>query len=86
MPGEHRAIQRIACGCTASCSSTSSRRWARIDERAGDRAHHTLYSRIKTGIGIKGLYARPTQYGMEKGIEYSKELGADEDKISVMAR
>jgi 5,5'-dehydrodivanillate O-demethylase len=53
-----------------------------IEERAGDQAHHTLYSRIKTGIGIKGLYARATQYGLEKGIEYSKELGADEDKIS----
>ncbi len=52
-----------------------------LGERADD-PRHTLYSRIKTGIGIKGLYARATQYGMEKGIEYSKELGADDDKIS----
>ncbi len=32
--------------------------------------------------GIKGLYAKPTQYGMEKGILYSKELGADRDYTS----
>jgi len=34
------------------------------------------------GKGIKGLYARPTQYGMEKGVIFSKELGAERDYVS----
>jgi len=33
----------------------------------------------KGGIGIKGLYAHTTEYGMEKGVDFSKELGADRD-------
>jgi 5,5'-dehydrodivanillate O-demethylase len=53
----------------------------RYDERAGTE-DHTLHSRIKSGIGIESLYAFPTQYGMEKGIRYSKALGADKDLTS----
>jgi 5,5'-dehydrodivanillate O-demethylase len=36
----------------------------------------------RSGVGIKGLYANPTPYGMEKGIEYSRELGAERDYSS----
>jgi 5,5'-dehydrodivanillate O-demethylase len=53
----------------------------KLEERAGD-SRHTLYSRIKMGIGIKGLYAKPTRYGMDKGVEYSKELGAESDRVT----
>lgn len=52
------------------------------DERSEDKQTFTVYQRIKSGVGIKGLYAHPTKYGMEKGIIYSKELGADEDRVS----
>ncbi len=51
----------------------------KFEERAGDEQMHTIYSRIRGGIGIKDLYARPTRYGMEKGVSFSKELGADAD-------
>ncbi len=34
---------------------------------------------VSGGVGIKGLYVRPTAYGMEKGVEFSKELGAARD-------
>ncbi len=32
------------------------------------------------GVGIKDLYVHETQYGMEKGVIFSKELGADADR------
>ena len=41
---------------------------------------HTVHTRVKTGIGIKEIYAYQTEYGFRKGIKYSKALGADEDK------
>ncbi|MDF2115459.1 Rieske 2Fe-2S domain-containing protein [Roseiarcaceae bacterium H3SJ34-1] len=44
-------------------------------------ATHTIHSRLEMGVGIKELYAKQTQYGMEKGIVYSKELGAKEDRV-----
>jgi 5,5'-dehydrodivanillate O-demethylase len=50
--------------------------------RSEDKQTFTVYSRIKMGVGIKGLYAHPTPYGMEKGVIYSKELGADDDRVS----
>ena len=53
----------------------------RYDERASDD-NHTIHQRIRTGVGIEELYAHPTRYGMEKGIFYSKALGADEDRVS----
>ncbi len=53
----------------------------RYDERASDD-NHTIHQRIRTGVGIEELYAHPTRYGMEKGIVYSKALGADEDRVS----
>ncbi|MSQ10012.1 MAG: Rieske (2Fe-2S) protein [Dehalococcoidia bacterium] len=34
---------------------------------------------VKNGVGIKGLYAHNTEYGMEKGVVFSKELGAERD-------
>jgi 5,5'-dehydrodivanillate O-demethylase oxygenase subunit len=53
-------------------------------ERMGDtkRLAEFGYGFMKAGQGIKGLYARPTEYGMEKGVIYSKELGAERDYTS----
>jgi len=51
----------------------------KLEERGAASPDHTIYSRMKMAAGIKGLYAFPTKYGMEKGIEYSKELGAEKD-------
>ena len=48
--------------------------WDRIAE-LGDRF-------MRDDRGIKGLYVNPTQYGMEKGVIFSKELGADRDYVS----
>ena len=53
-----------------------------LEERTKDRQMATLYSRIDMGRGIESLYAHETQYGMEKGINYSKALGADKDRQS----
>ena len=49
--------------------------------RTGSRTKgtHRAFTSIRSGVGIEGLYARPTPYGMEKGITYSKALGADFD-------
>jgi 5,5'-dehydrodivanillate O-demethylase len=52
---------------------------------AAERARseeHTIHSRLKVGVGIKELYAEQTQYGIRKGIVYSRELGADADRVS----
>lgn len=57
-------------------------RMGKFDERAGDKSVHTIYGRIKMGVGVKDLYARPTKYGMEKGVVYSKELGAEKDRVT----
>jgi 5,5'-dehydrodivanillate O-demethylase len=56
------------------------RRMGKLEERAGSEVH-TLYPRIRSGIGIKELYARPTRYGMEKGVVYARELGAEHDQV-----
>ena len=53
-----------------------------LDERTKDRQMSTLHNRINMGRGIESLYAHETQYGMEKGINYSKALGADKDRKS----
>ena len=53
-------------------------RQGKLKERAGDDAH-TLHKRIKVGEGIKDVTAEPSQYGFEKGIVYSKALGAEQD-------
>ena len=58
------------------------RKQGKLEERAADGQMHTLYARMKTGIGIESLYVNATQYGMEKGIKYSKALGADRDRVS----
>ena len=58
------------------------RKQGKLEERAADGQMHTLYARMKTGIGIESLYANPTRYGMEKGIKYSKALGAERDRVS----
>ena len=49
-----------------------------LDKRAAS-LDHTLHTRTKWGDGIKELFAKPTQYGFEKGISYAKELGAEAD-------
>jgi len=54
------------------------KRMGKLEERASSETH-TLHNRIKGGIGIKDLYAKATEYGMEKGVVFSKALGADED-------
>lgn len=48
-------------------------------ERA-QSADHTIPHRKRMGVGIKELYAERTEYGMRKGVVYSKELGADADR------
>ena len=58
------------------------RKQGKLEERAADGQMHTLYARMKTGIGIESLYVNGTRYGMEKGIKYSKALGADRDHTS----
>ena len=71
------------------------RKQGKIEERAGSEAPppgigtggaagqiHTLFSRMDLGRGIESLYANATRYGMEKGINYSKALGADRDHVS----
>jgi 5,5'-dehydrodivanillate O-demethylase len=50
-------------------------------EEAKARAEHTLHTRLKTGIGIKEIYAEPTKHGISKGIRYAKELGAERDYV-----
>ena len=54
----------------------------KLEERAAEGGVHTLYSRIKSGVGIESLFARATPHGMEKGINYTKALGADRDFTS----
>ncbi len=53
-------------------------------ERMGDedRLANMGTSFMKGGVGIKDLYVHATKYGMEKGIIYSKALGAESDKVS----
>lgn len=58
------------------------RKQGKLEERAADGQMHTLYARMKTGVGIESLYVNATRYGMEKGIKYSKALGADRDHTS----
>ena len=52
---------------------------SRLNNRAADNPMHTLYGRIKLEKGIESLWANPTSHGMEKGINYSKALGAERD-------
>ena len=52
---------------------------SKLDERAADSQMHTLYGRIKLEKGIESLWVNPTSHGMEKGINYSKALGAERD-------
>tara|TARA_B100000029_G_scaffold160255_2_gene156073 strand:- start:4374 stop:5672 length:1299 start_codon:yes stop_codon:yes gene_type:complete len=54
----------------------------KLDERAGDETTHTLYGRMKLEEGIESLWVNGTEYGMEKGINYLKSLGAAEDHRS----
>ncbi len=54
----------------------------KLEERAKDGQMHTLYSRMDMARGIESLYAHETRYGMEKGMNYSKDLGADSDRVS----
>jgi 5,5'-dehydrodivanillate O-demethylase len=54
-------------------------RAGQLEERGADLPQHTITGRVKTGIGINDMFARPNQYGFEKGIIYSKALGAERD-------
>jgi 5,5'-dehydrodivanillate O-demethylase len=53
-----------------------------LEDRTKDQQMSTLHSRIDMGRGIESLYAHETQYGMEKGINYSIAMGADKDRQS----
>lgn len=55
-------------------------RQGRLEERSASE-DHTLHARIKVGVGIKTLWARETEYGFSKAIEYSKALGAASDEL-----
>jgi 5,5'-dehydrodivanillate O-demethylase len=54
----------------------------RLEQRAPDPAVHTFHGRTRMGVGIESIYGRTTQYGMEKGVKYSKALGAEKDTTS----
>lgn len=53
-------------------------------EKMGDQERLANMSKsfIKGGVGIKDLYAHETEYGMEKGVIFSKDLGAESDHTS----
>ena len=55
-------------------------REGRLEERTASE-NHTIHTRMNWAKGIKDLYAKQTRYGMEKGVIYSKELGADSDRV-----
>ena len=50
----------------------------RLDQ-PGAQQTEALEARMKLGVGMKSLWVKATRYGMEKGIQYSKALGADRD-------
>ena len=45
-----------------------------LDKRAAS-LDHTLHTRTKWGDGIKELFAKPTQYGFEKGVVLCQRIG-----------
>jgi 5,5'-dehydrodivanillate O-demethylase len=49
-----------------------------MTERAESNLH-TMHDRMKLGVGIKSIYAEMTEFGLKKGVVYSKELGAEAD-------
>ena len=54
-------------------------------ENQAERAEafdHTIHVRLRMGVGVKDIFAEPTRYGIRKGVVYSKELGADADRVS----
>lgn len=50
-----------------------------IAERAEDQTTHRAFTSIGSEAGIAGFYARPSSYGIEKGMSYSKALGGRTD-------
>ncbi len=42
---------------------------------------HTIHTRLRMGVGVKEVYAEPTEHGFRKGVVYSKELGAEADRV-----
>ena len=50
-------------------------------EKMGDQERLANMSKTfhKAGVGIEDLYVHATQYGMEKGVIFSKRLGAEKD-------
>jgi 5,5'-dehydrodivanillate O-demethylase len=53
-------------------------------EKMGDEERLATMSDsfARAGNGIKDLYVNATEYGMEKGVIYSKDLGAESDKVT----
>jgi 5,5'-dehydrodivanillate O-demethylase len=47
-----------------------------------ERLSNLDHSFMRRGTGIKDLYVNATEHGMEKGVIYSKELGAEKDETT----
>ena len=54
-----------------------------LETRADDPAVHRAYRSIAGGDGAEKIWARQSQYGVQKGVIYSKALGADSDENRV---
>ena len=50
-----------------------------LDDRAFDKGVHRAFTSIRQGTGIESVWAHLSQRGFEKGVTYSKALGADKD-------
>jgi 5,5'-dehydrodivanillate O-demethylase len=48
-------------------------------DNPGNKQEQALEARMNLGVGIDSLWFEPSQYGMGKGIKYSKALGAARD-------
>ncbi len=51
-------------------------------EAPPNQPERTFYGRTRMADGIESVYANKTQYGLEKGVKYSKALGAEKDTVS----
>ncbi|MEX2599673.1 MAG: Rieske 2Fe-2S domain-containing protein [Dehalococcoidia bacterium] len=49
------------------------------EERAYDTETHRAYASMRQEAGIESVWAYPNNYGFEKGVRYSKALGAKAD-------
>jgi 5,5'-dehydrodivanillate O-demethylase len=52
-----------------------------LETRAGDKKTHRAWTSIASGVGFERVISDRGEYGIQKGLVYSKELGAPEDSI-----